>query len=69
MGRNLDRRVERLVMIARKEHEIRLQSLLDLGLSQETSSWQLDKTTWSRSGKKGLVDAHAVLVEHYSKDR
>lgn len=69
MGRNLDRRVESLVMIARKEHEIRLQSLLDLGLSQETSSWQLDKTTWSRSGKKGLVDAHAVLVEHYSKDR
>ena len=69
MGRNLDRRVESLVMIARKEHEIRLQSLLDLGLSQETSSWQLDKTTWSRSGKKGLVDAHAVLFEHYSKDR
>jgi polyphosphate kinase len=69
MGRNLDRRVESLVMISRKEHEIRLQSLLDLGLSEQTSSWQLNETTWTRSGKKGLVDAHSVLVDQYSKDR
>ncbi|MFY7824528.1 MAG: RNA degradosome polyphosphate kinase [Candidatus Planktophila sp.] len=69
MGRNLDRRVESLVMISRKEHEVRLQSLLDLGLSEQTSSWQLNETTWTRSGKKGLVDAHAVLVDQYSKDR
>jgi polyphosphate kinase len=69
MGRNLDRRVESLVMISRKEHEVRLQSLLDLGLSEQTSSWQLNKTTWTRSGKKGLVDAHSVLVDQYSKDR
>ena len=69
MGRNLDRRVESLVMISRKEHEVRLQSLLDLGLSEQTSSWHLNETTWTRSGKKGLVDAHAVLVDQYSKDR
>jgi hypothetical protein len=56
-------------MISRKEHEVRLQSLLDLGLSEQTSSWQLNETTWTRSGKKGLVDAHAVLVDQYSKDR
>ena len=69
MGRNLDRRVESLVRISRKEHEVRLQSLLDLGLSEQTSSWQLNETTWTRSGKKGLVDAHAVLVDQYAKDR
>jgi len=69
MGRNLDRRVESLVMISRKEHEIRLQALLDLGLSEGTSAWKLNKTTWSRSSKEGLVDAHAFLVDQYSKDR
>jgi hypothetical protein len=57
------------VKISRKEHEVRLQSLLDLGLSEQTSSWQLNETTWTRSGKIGLVDAHSVLVDHYSKDR
>jgi polyphosphate kinase len=69
MGRNLDRRVESLVMVQRKEHHVRLQSLLDLGLSEETSSWELKETTWTHPVKKGLVDAHAVLIEHYSKDR
>jgi polyphosphate kinase len=69
MGRNLDRRVESLVMISRKEHEIRLQALLDLGLSEGTSAWKLNKTTWSRSRKEGLVDAHAFLVDQYSKGR
>ena len=69
MGRNLDRRVESLVMVQRKEHHVRLQSLLDLGLSEETSSWQLKETTWSRPNKKGLTNVHAELIEHYSKDR
>jgi polyphosphate kinase len=69
MGRNLDRRVESLVMISRKEHVSRLQGLLDLGLSAETSSWELQETVWSRSEKKGLANAHSVLIEHYSKDR
>ena len=69
MGRNLDRRVESLVLIQRKEHQLRLQGLLDLGLSDETSSWQLKETTWSRPVKKGLANVHAELLDHYSKDR
>ena len=69
MGRNLDRRVESLVLIQRKEHQSRLQDLLDLGLSDETSSWQLNQTTWSRPTKKGLTNVHATLIDHYSKDR
>jgi polyphosphate kinase len=69
MGRNLDRRVESLVMVQRKEHHVRLQSLLDLGLSEETSSWQLQETTWSRPNKKGLTNVHAELIDFYSKDR
>jgi len=69
MGRNLDRRVESLVLIQRKEHQLRLQGLLDLGLSDETSSWHLKETTWSRPSKKGLTNVHAELIDHYSKDR
>ena len=69
MGRNLDRRVESLVLIQRKEHQLRLQGLLDLSLSDETSSWQLKETTWSRPVKKGLANVHAELLDHYSKDR
>ena len=69
MGRNLDRRVESLVHIQRKEHQLRLQDLLNLGLSDETSSWQLNETTWSRPTKKGLTNIHTILIDHYSKDR
>ena len=69
MGRNLDRRVESLVLIQRKEHMTRLQGLLDLGLSEETSSWELEETTWTRSKKKGLANVHSVLIDHYAKDR
>jgi polyphosphate kinase len=69
MGRNLDRRVESLVLIQRKEHVTRLQGLLDLGLSDETSSWELEETTWTRNKKKGLANAHSVLIDHYAKDR
>jgi polyphosphate kinase len=69
MGRNLDRRVESLVLIQRKEHVTRLQGLLDLGLSEETASWNLEETTWTRNKKKGLANAHSVLIDHYAKDR
>ena len=69
MGRNLDRRVESLVLVQRKEHHVRLQSLLDLGLSSDTSSWQLDGTTWTRPTKKGLTNVHSELLDRYSKDR
>ncbi|NCV79472.1 MAG: RNA degradosome polyphosphate kinase [Actinobacteria bacterium] len=69
MGRNLDRRVESLVLVQRKEHHVRLQYLLDLGLSSDTSSWQLDGTTWTRPTKKSATNVHAALIEHYSKER
>ncbi len=73
MGRNLDRRVESLVRIDKKEHQHRLQEILDLGLSSETSSWTLNGTDWIRVSKnsKGetLLDVHAALIHHYSKDR
>lgn len=69
MGRNLDRRVESLVLITKKEHQVRLQELIDLGLADSTSSWNLQETTWTRSNDPDLTDLHAHLIEQYSKDR
>ena len=73
MGRNLDRRVESLIRIDRKEHQQRLQEILDLGLSDQTSSWSLTGTEWSRENcddtGKSCADVHATLIEHYRKNR
>ena len=73
MGRNLDRRVESLVRIDKKEHQNRLQEILDLGLSPSSSSWQLSGTDWSRVSKnnkgEGLLDVHSAFIHIYSKDR
>jgi polyphosphate kinase len=69
MGRNLDRRVESLVLVQRKEHHVRLQAMLDLGLSDESSSWQLQETTWTRANNDGLVNVQESLIDLYSKDR
>ena len=69
MGRNLDRRVESLVLVQRKEHQLRLQGILNLGLSDSTSSWSLKETTWSKPEGKGLTNLHSELIAHYSKDR
>ena len=73
MGRNLDRRVESLIRIDRKEHQHRLQEILDLGLSDQTSSWSLTGTNWSRESSddtgQSRADVHAVLIEHYRKNR
>ena len=68
MARNLDRRVEALVRVDKKEHQIRLQKLLDLGLSEDVSSWHLKGTQWSKSSKN-LKDLHSELASKYSKDR
>ena len=68
MARNLDRRVEALVRVDKKEHQIRLQNLLDLGLSEETSSWNLKGSQWSRPSKN-LKDMQTDLANHYSKGR
>ena len=73
MGRNLDRRVESLVRIDKKEHQNRLQEILDLGLSADSSSWQLSGIDWKRVSKnnkgEGLLDVHSAFIHIYSKDR
>ena len=73
MGRNLDRRVESLVRIDKKEHQHRLQEILDLGLSADSSSWQLSGVDWKRVSKnnkgEGLLDVHSAFIHTYSKDR
>ncbi len=73
MGRNLDRRVESLVRIDKKEHQHRLQEIIDLGLSSEASSWQLTGTQWTRKSKndqgEALLDVHSAFIHHYSMER
>jgi len=73
MGRNLDRRVESLVRIDKKEHQHRLQEILDLGLSADSSSWQLSGTEWVRVSKnskgEGLLDVHSAFIHTYSRER
>jgi len=73
MGRNLDRRVESLVRIDKKEHQHRLQEIIDLGLSSESASWKLAGTEWEKIGTnsrgEALLDVHAAFIHLYSKDR
>lgn len=73
MGRNLDRRVESLVRIDKKDHQNRLQNIIDLGLSPQSASWNLTGTEWEKVGKnssgEALLDVHAAFIHLYSKDR
>ena len=73
MGRNLDRRVESLVRIDKKDHQHRLQGIIDLGLSPQSASWNLTGTEWEKVGKnssgEALLDVHAAFIHLYSKDR
>jgi polyphosphate kinase len=73
MGRNLDRRVESLVRIDKKEHQHRLQEILDLGLSADSSSWQLSGIDWTRVSKnnkgEALLDVHSAFIHTYSRER
>jgi polyphosphate kinase len=68
MARNLDRRVEALVRVDKKEHQVRLQNLLNLGLSGDISSWHLKGKLWSRN-TKNTKDLHTELANLYLKDR
>jgi polyphosphate kinase len=67
MHRNLDRRVETLVKIVQKDHIAELKALLDLGMSNEISLWDLNSSgTWvrvthSESGQR-LVDMQDELM-------
>jgi polyphosphate kinase len=73
MGRNLDRRVESLVRIDKKEHQNRLQEILDLGLNPSSSSWQLSGIDWARVSKnskgQALLDVHSAFIHNYSRER
>jgi len=73
MGRNLDRRVESLIRVDRKEHHLRLQGILDLGLADQTSSWKLIGTEWIRNSVdelgNPLADTHATMIDLYAKNR
>ena len=73
MGRNLDRRVESLIRVDRKEHHQRLQAILDLGLSDKVSSWTLTGTEWVRKSineqGKPLNDVHATMIKLYGNNR
>ena len=73
MGRNLDRRVESLIRVDRKEHHQRLQAILDLGLSDKVSSWTLAGTEWVRKSineqGKPLNDVHATMIKLYGNNR
>ena len=68
MARNLDRRVEALVRVDKKEHQSRLQNLLNLGLSEEVSSWHLKGKQWTRFSKN-TKDLHSEIANLYAKDR
>jgi len=67
MHRNLDRRVETLVKIVQQDHIAELKALLDLGMSNDVSLWDLNSSgTWvrvthSESGKR-LVDMQDELM-------
>jgi polyphosphate kinase len=68
MHRNLDRRVEALVRIVRPEHLDELRGLLDLAMSEQTSSWWLGEDgVWVRHDVDDagvpLADMQSVLVK------
>lgn len=73
MGRNLDRRVESLIRVDKKEHRQRLQGILDIGLSDQTSSWELNRIKWTRKSidEHGVPkrDVHASMIEFYARNR
>ena len=73
MGRNLNRRVESLVRIEKKSHKEYLQEILDLGLSDEVSSWHLHEDKWTRftqgSDGKALKGMHSILAKRYKNEK
>jgi polyphosphate kinase len=52
MHRNLDRRVELLVLVTDPGHQRRLRGLLDIGMDDGTSSWWLNPDGyWTRHSR------------------
>ena len=74
MHRNLDRRIEVLVQIPSSRHVEELGHLLDLNLSDETSSWHLQPDgSWERHSRDPegnlLRDLHEELIAAKSRRR
>jgi polyphosphate kinase len=73
MGRNLNRRVESLVRIDKKSHKEYLQEILDIGLSDEVSSWHLTNDQWARhttnsEGQK-LKSMHSLFAKRFKNEK
>ncbi len=74
MHRNLDRRVEALVRLVSPDHLNEVRDLLDLAMSERTSSWWLDESgTWTRhhhaEDGTALDDMQNVLMRQISQRR
>jgi polyphosphate kinase len=74
MHRNLDRRVEALVRITDPNHIAELDGVLDLAMSDRTSSWQLQPDgAWLRHDRSDdgtpLEDMQSVLMREISSRR
>jgi polyphosphate kinase len=72
MHRNLDRRVEALVRVTSPDHLRELDFIIDLAMSDETSSWWLEPDgTWTRHNLgldgKTLQDLQNVLMGEISQ--
>ena len=68
MDRNLDRRVEAVVPVEDHDAGIRLAGIIDLMLSDDRRSWQLQPdSTWVRTevleGVSGTIDTFEALKE------
>jgi polyphosphate kinase len=68
MHRNLDRRVEALVLLGRREHRHELSNLFDLAFDEGTSSWWLNSDgAWTRhhldEAGDPLTDLQWTLIE------
>jgi len=71
MHRNLDRRVEALVRLDSPDHLRQLEDLMDLAMSDRTSSWWLDGSgRWTRNSRAEdgtpLRDMQNVLMRQIS---
>ena len=73
MGRNLNRRVESLVRIDKKSHNEYLQEILDLGLSDDVSSWHLVDDQWTRHTKSAsgqpLKNMHSLFAKRFKNEK
>jgi polyphosphate kinase len=74
MHRNLDRRVESLVLVGDPGHCTKLRELIAMGMDDGTSSWWLDGDgTWTRHARdaegKPLTDVQEFLIMDKSRGR